>query len=279
MFQTVVALSLLSVLCRTIATAANEEENSGTGASAVSSARIASPSEIALLNQALHKTAADFHRWAYTEHRVMRDAKGRVKSDILLRYDPSKPYAEQWTPITIDGKDPSDREKARYRKRGEKSAADASTENAARDNRRRPSLGELIDLTKSRISSETTTHFVFEVPLIKNGNERFPPEKFLVLARVRKDGAQLENVAVRLRESFRSKMIVKVKSGEGSLDFSMIDPKHPATLTAIEGGAEASVLFVSIGGSMQLKRTELKHVKPFDERFDVQIGTLRAIDF
>jgi hypothetical protein len=30
---------------------------------------------------------------------------------------------------------------------------------------------------------------------------------------------------------------------------------------------------------MELKRTELKHVKPFDERFEVQIGTLKAIDF
>jgi hypothetical protein len=132
---------------------------------------------------------------------------------------------------------------------------------------------------KSSVASETPTHLVFEVPLIKVGNERFPPEKFLVLARVRKEGRQLENVSVRLRESFRSKLVVKVKSGEGSLDFSVVDPKYPATLTAIEGGAEASVLFISIGGAMQLKRTELKHVKPFDERFEVQIGTLKAIDF
>jgi len=30
---------------------------------------------------------------------------------------------------------------------------------------------------------------------------------------------------------------------------------------------------------MELKRTDLRHVKLFDERFDVQIGTLKAIDF
>src|SRR5690606_16373865 len=105
------------------------------------------------------------------------------------------------------------------------------------------------------------------------------PEKFLVLARVNKQARQLENVSVRLRESFRSKFVVKVKSGEGSLDFAPVDPKYPPALVAIEGDAVASVLFVSVGGSMQLKRTELKHVRPFDERFDVQIGTLKAIDF
>jgi hypothetical protein len=244
-----------------------------------STARAATPDELAMLNDLLHRTAGDFHRWAYTEHRVMRDEKGKVKSEVLLRYDPSKPYAEQWTPIKIDGKDPSDREREKYRRRGEKSASAQIPMKPDPDNRRRRSLGELIDVTKSSIASESVTHLTFEVPLLKVGNERFPPDKFLVLARVRKEGARLENVSVRLREGFRSKLVVKVKSGEGSLDFAVIDPKYPATLVAIEGDAQASVLFVNIGGSMQLKRTELKHVKPFDERFDVQIGNLKAIDF
>lgn len=245
-----------------------------------STARAATPAELALLNDVLHKTAGDFHRWAYTEHRMMRDDKGRVKSEVLLRYDPSKPYAEQWTPIKIDGKEPSEREKSKYRRRGEKSGpAGQFSATPYPDNRRRRSLGELIDVAKSSIASETPAHLIFEVPLLKIGNERFPPENFLVLARVKKEGALLENVAVRLRESFRSKLVVKVKSGEGSLDFAPVDTKYPPTLVGIEGDAVASVLFISIGGSMELRRTELKHVKPFDERFDVQIGTLKAIDF
>jgi hypothetical protein len=244
-------------------------------------ARAATVQELALLNDVLHRTAGDYHRWAYTEHRVMRDSKGRVKSDTLLRFDPSKPYAEQWMPLKIDGQEPSDRERAKYRRRGEKSASAGNSPGGTPDpdNRRRRSLGELIDVMKSSVASETPGHLVFEIPLLKIGNERFPPEKFLVLARVAKESRQLENVSVRLRESFRSKLVVKVKSGEGSLDFAVVDPKYPAALVAIEGDAVASVLFISVGGSMELKRTELKHVKPFDERFDVQIGTLKAIDF
>ena len=245
-----------------------------------SGARAATIAELTLLNDTLHKTAAAYHRWAYTEHRVMRDTKGRVKSDTLVRFDPSKPYAEQWTPLKIDGRDPTERERAKYRRRGEKSAK-AGRENAGPnpDNRRRRPLGELIEVMKSSVAGETPTHLVFEIPLLEVGNERFPPEKFLVLARVRKDTRQLENVSVRLRESFRSRLVVKVKSGEGSLDFTPVDPKHPPALTAIQGSAVASILLVGVGGSMDLKRTELKHVTPFDERFEVQIGTLRAIDF
>ena len=244
-------------------------------------ARAASPAELTTLSDVLHRTADDYRRWAYTEHRIMRDEKGRVKSDTLVRHDPSKPYAEQWTPLKIDGKDPSDRERAKYRRMGEQAE---KTELAPAsglphpDSRRRRSLGEVLDVPRSSIAAETPSHFVFDIPLMKFGNERFPPEKFQVLARVRKEGPALENIAVRLRESFRAKLVVKVKSGEGSLDFSPVDPRYPPVLVAIAGDAVASVLFVSIGGSMELKRGELKHVKPFDERFDVQIGTLKAID-
>ena len=202
--------------------------------------RAATETELAMLNEVLHQTADAYPRWAYTEHRVMRDNKGRVKSDTLVRYDPSKPYAEQWTPLKIDGEEPSDRERAKYRRRGEKNARPASGMEAPNpDNRRRRSLGELIDVMKSSVAAETPTHLVFEVPLLKVGNERFPPEKFLVLARVNTHARQLENVSVRLREAFRSKFVVKVKSGEGSLDFATVDPKHPPALVAIEGDAVA----------------------------------------
>ena len=244
-------------------------------------ARAATAEEITLLNDLLHKTADDYYRWAYTEHRVVRDEKGKLKSEVLLRYDPSKPYAEQWTPLKIDGREPTDRDRAKYRARGEKGAPPAglSAGVVKPDASRRPTLGESIDVTKSSIASETPTHLIFEVPLRKNGNERFPPEKFLVLVRVKKEGNLLENIGVQLRDSFRAKLVVKVKSGEGSLDFLRVDPKYPPALVAIEGDAVVSILFVSVGGSMELKRTELKHVKPFDEKFDVQIGTLKAIDF
>jgi hypothetical protein len=129
------------------------------------------------------------------------------------------------------------------------------------------------------VASETPTHWVFEIPLLKFGNERFPPEKFLVQARLRKEGALLENLSVLLRESFRAKLVVKVKSGDASLDFAQVDPKHPPTLVSIEGDADWSILFIGGGGSIELKRTELRRVKPYGDRFEVKIGTLKAIDF
>jgi hypothetical protein len=239
------------------------------------SARAASAEEISLLNDALHKVADDLRRWAYTEHRIIRDSKGNVKSEQVVRHDPSKPYAEQWTALSIKGKEPSAREQAKFRRKGEES--DPARPISAR--RQQPSLGEVIDVGRSSIASETATHWVFEIPLLKVGNERFPPEKFQVQARLRKEGRLLENISVLLRESFRAKLVVKVKSGDASLDFAPVEPKHPPTLVSVSGDADWSILFFGGGGSIELKRTELKRVKPYGDRFEVKIGTLKAIDF
>lgn len=241
------------------------------------SARAASAEESALLLNVLHKTADDLVRWAYTEHRVVRTEKGKVKSQQVVRYDPSLPYAEQWTPIEIDGREPGARDLTRFRRRGEE--ADPASPKVRNTRRARPALGEVIDAGRAFVAEESATHWVFEIPLLKLGNERFPPEKFQVHARVRKEGELLETIAVSLRESFRSKLLVKVKSGEGTIEFAQMDAKYPPTMVAISGDASVSVLFVSIGGSVELKRTELRHVRLFDERFEVQIGSLKAIDF
>jgi hypothetical protein len=241
----------------------------------VAPGRAARPEEVSLLNDLLHKVADDLRRWAYTEHRVIRDSKGRIKSEQVVRYDPSQPYGEQWTPLKIDGREPSAREQAKFRRKGE----DSDPQKPVTPRRRYPSLGEAIDVNRSSIAEETPTHWVFEIPLRTVGNDRFPPEKFRVQARVRKEGQLLENISVLLRESFRSMLVVKVKSGDASLEFTQVDPKHPPTLVAAEGDADWSVLFIGSGRSFDLKRTELKHVKPYDERFEVKIGTLKAIDF
>jgi hypothetical protein len=238
-------------------------------------ARPATAAEIAVLTEALEKTAGDLRRWAYTESRVIKDEKGKVKSDVVIRYDPSKPYAEHYVPISINGKPPTASDIAKYRKQGER--AEKRDANPAND--RRKSLGEVLELRTTLVASESGQTLVFEVPLKKEGNDRFPPEKFQVLVRVNATTRALENIAVKLRGSFRAKLILKVKSGDGTLEFATVNPKYPPTLTAISGDASASVLFVSVGGELELKRTDLKHVKPFDERFEVQIGTLKAIDF
>jgi len=61
--------------------------------------RIATKEELELLNDALMKVAREAGRWAYTETTLIKDEKGKVKQDKVVRHDPSKPYADQDVPL------------------------------------------------------------------------------------------------------------------------------------------------------------------------------------
>lgn len=237
--------------------------------------RAATADEQAALQNAIESTAAEMVRWAYTEARLVRDLKGKPKTDVVVRFDPSKPYPEQWTPLEVAGGPPSERDVEKYRKQGERTQRRVERGEPAR----RYSLGELLDLTAPRIRGEDASSWLFEIPLRADRGNRFPPEKFEVLARVERADGALTRIEVRLRETFRRKLVFAAKSGGAVLEFARIDPQRPPILSRIRGEGAGSVLFVPVGGDLAIERRDFKRVRPWDERFDVQIGTLRAIDF
>jgi hypothetical protein len=231
------------------------------------------------LQDALAKLAQDTDRWAYTQTLVERDDKGRVKQETVVRFDPSQPYAEQYRVLKVDGKEPSDGQVRKYRRQGEKRGERAEREEREGPDPKRKTVGELMDLDKATVAEETAQSITYAVPLKQEGNNRFPPEKFQVTARVSKERGAFENVAVKLRAPIREKLVVNIKSGEGSIDFTPVDPKHAPQMTLVRGGGSGSIFFVPIGRHYELKREDFKRVKPFGDRFEVKIGPLKAIDF
>ncbi|MDB6094367.1 MAG: hypothetical protein JWM32_1929 [Verrucomicrobia bacterium] len=239
-----------------------------------------------LLYDALAKIAENFDRWAYTETRQVTDDKGKVEEDTVVRFDPSQPYAEQYTPIRIKGKPPTERQLKEYRKRGVKRADRVAKDEAAgrEPGSHIPQFGvnggtTSIDLAHAVVVDETAGSITYEVPLRNDGRATIPVEKFRLLARVNRERRAFENIALKVRSGFRVKLVLKVKSGEANIDFGVIDPKHAPALTSISGDATASVMFMTFGGSFDLKRAEFKRVKPYSERFGVKIGPLKALDF
>ncbi len=79
--------------------------------------------------------------------------------------------------------------------------------------------------------------------------------------------------------AFRVKLVVKVKTGEASIDFGAVDPARDPIPVQMSGDATATVLFLKFGGSFDVKRTEFQRVKPYSERFGVKIGPMKALDF
>lgn len=221
----------------------------------------------ALLQAAVDNYAKDAERWAYTQTIVSKDRKGKVEEELVVRNDPSQPYEIQWTILKIDGREPTGRQVEKYRKEHDK----------RRKSRR--SLGELLDLEKASVIDETPVVVTYEVPLIKNDNQRLPPEKFRVTARVNKEHRSFENVGVRLREAMRMALVLKLKSGEADLNFDVVDPQFASAITSLRADGEGSILFVKVGGNYSATRTDFKRVKPYSERFTVKLAPLQLLDF
>ena len=232
-----------------------------------------------LLDDAVQNFLRDSERWAYTQTVVQKDAKGKIQKQAVVRYDPSKPYAEQYAPLLIDGAKPSAADLEEYRHKGEKLGRRAEKLEKQGTDRFRKSLGELMDLASAKVAEQSAANVTFEVPLKKEDNHRFPPEKFRVLARVGKETRAFERIEVKLREPMRTALVLKIKAGEGSLDFSKVNPEFSPAPVAARGSGSASILLVPLGRDYEVKREDFKRVKPYSDRFGVQIGTMKALDF
>ena len=235
-----------------------------------------------LLGEALQKTLRDTDRWAYTQTLVEQDGKGKVLRRSVVRFDPSKPYAEQYTPLLVDGRDPSAADLKKYRRRGEKRGEridKAEREGSDSTEGNRQSLGELMDLEHATLASEDEKTISFEVPLKKEGNKRLPPDKFQVLARIDKTSHTFQRIEATLREPMRAALVVKIKSGEGLIEFGSVDPKFAPTPVTLRGTGLYSILFIPGGRTYEATHSDFKRVKPYGDRFDVQIGTMKTIDF
>jgi len=232
-----------------------------------------------LLQEALDKVVEDTDRWAYTQTRVEKDRNGAPKNVAVVRFDPSRPYAEQYTPLLIDGQPPRPDDFRKYRRQGERRGRRAESAERQGTTTYRKTLGEVMDLERAFVLDENATSVTYEVPLKREGNTRFPPEKFFVTARVNKELRAFENVSARLKGAVREKIVIRISAGEGTLDFTSVAPDYPPQLTSIVGTGSGSVLLVPVGRTYEVKREDFKRVTPFGDRFDVQIGPLKVIDF
>ena len=248
--------------------------------------RPATPEELALFKAAMMNSSQDTEHWAYTETTTVRTNQEKEKPgrETVVRFDPSKPYAEQYTPLKIDGKPPSEKQLKQYRKNGEergKKRARRAAEGAP--GKREPQLmindsKARLDLEHPRVVKEGPERITFEVPLVSESQE-LPVEKFQILAEVDPQARQIKRAHFRIREAFRMKLIAKIKSGEAVVDFTVVDPEFGPVITSMVGDFGASFMFIPVRATFTNTRMEWKRVKAFDERFNVKLDPLQFPGF
>jgi len=255
--------------------------------SAETSPRPATAEEVTLLKEAMKNTDQDTEHWAYTETTIVKDKKGRVRDETVVRFDPSRPYAEQYTPLKIDGKPPTEKQLKKYRKEGEQRGeklAKKSAELVEKPGDHTPQLTindskASIDVDHPLIVQEDMERITFEIPLRAEKGGDIPVEKFEILVQVGKTARQVERALFRIREAFRMKLVAKIKSGEASIDFTVVDPGFAPVLTSMKGSVGASFMMIPVTATFANTRTEWQRVKAYDERFNVKLAPLQLLGF
>ena len=254
--------------------------------------RPATPEEALLFKEALKNTQQDTEHWAYTETTTLKSSKGKVREETVVRFDPSQPWPEQYTPLKIKGKAPTARQLKKYRERGEKRgvkltrdaaraaeiAADPTMPGKPATPAKEKGTKVTLNLEQPRVLGEESDRVIFDVPLVANSKD-IPVDKLEVRVVVSKPTRQVQHATLRLRESFRLKLVARIKAGEASADFAVVDPKFGPVMTSATGSFGATLAFIPVSGIFTNTRTEWQRVKPYNDRLRVKLGPLEVLDF
>jgi hypothetical protein len=245
----------------------------------------------AQLMQAFVNVSREDNHWAYTETTVVRPKSAKDKEDVLtvVRVDPSRPYAEQYTPLLVEGHQPTARELREYRQKGEKRAEElaqgATRGRGGRGGRQSDGDDEefkaLLDVDSIKVTAETATAITYHVPLRKGAKvQGVKLDKIEFDVRITKEEKPtIEHMEMHLLGAMRVMLVANVKSADFSVDFTRVDPKYPPVLSRVKGAAKVSVLLVArMSPAIDQTRTDYERVEPYDSRFKVQIGPLKVLN-
>jgi hypothetical protein len=256
-------------------------------------------SSTALLRDALNGLLEHQGRWAYTETRTGVGRDGKALAESSARFDPSVVYAEQYKPILVRGKAPTEKQlkeaadrgeregKRRFDEREKLAAMAAFPTNDPERNEKPEEIHlwvagkkatPLID--QAKVVAEDATSVTYEVPMIPEKGAAKLLEKFELTARVNKATRDFERATIRQREAVRVKVIAKIADANLTIDFSTPDPRYPSVPTRFTSHGSVALFFGKAkSGRVQMERTDLRHVTPYDDRFDVKLGPVRTIEF
>jgi hypothetical protein len=237
--------------------------------------------ELALFREALKNAEQDQDHWAYTETVTIRDKRGLMQDETILRYDPSKPYEEQYTPLKIDGKEPTKRQLKKYRQKGLERGKAAARR--AKDGAKGKKDGDMdgsmrLDVDHPVVREANEARVIYEIP-IEGKKSPVPADKVKIVAEIDRAARRLTYARMRILDSFRVKAIAKVKRGDMRADFTVVDAAFPSVMTHIEGDVGASILLIPVNATVTCERADVRRVKAFDERFSVTLAPLETFGF
>ena len=225
----------------------------------------------ALLHDAIQKLIADDDHWAYTQSTQRFDRRGKPEGGLTVeRYDPSQPTERQWQLLQFRGHAPTEWELTSWQSQKEKTMKHHGEK----------TLGDVLDLDHAGLASETAAVATFLVPIMKDASKRFPADKLEVFMLVDKTQRALASFSLRPKAPFRIAGVMKVESGEVDGRLEVVQAQYAPTLVWARGSGAARILgFIPYGMGAEVNYTAFRRVSPYNDRFEVKIGDIKALNF
>ena len=224
-----------------------------------------------LLDQAVKKLIADENHWAFTQKTQRFDKSGKVAGGLTVeRFDPSKPLDQEWQLLSFEGRTPRSSELSSWQRQKERELK----------RREEKSLGDVLDLEHATLAGETTKTSTYLVPIMEGASKRFPADQIEVFMDVDKKQRALTAFSVQPRGVFRMAVVLKVESGrvDGRLD--VVKPNYPPTLVWLKGAGEGHLFgLIKVGMGAEVNFSNFERVRPYNDRFEVKIGDIKALNF
>lgn len=205
-----------------------------------------------LLEQAVESWLGERDHWSFTQRAVEYD-NGKPR-ERLERYDPSQPGDARWKLLAIDGKPPTEAQRAAWAKKKFKK------------NRRRfeSPLGDFFDFNRAKVLEDTAKVVRYDVPLRTDKAWLFPVDKVHVTVTVNKETRALEHLSADVREPFKV-LFGLAKVTDGAIDLSFLnfeDDAMPGPESAQPSGV-ARVSVSKFGERAEFTWSEFKRVTPY----------------
>lgn len=243
-----------------------------------------------LLAAAFNAFLDDQARWAYTETHAWSGPDGKPSGETaIFRVDPSLSYAEQYFPVKLGVKPPSEKQLKQWAERGEQEAKrrqeDMVDEKSALYHKEDFYL-QIYDqkvtplLEQAVVVAEDENDVTYAVPLRKAGRaDKALFNQFELTTRVSKQRHQFDRVTIRQRSPMR---VVAAKYTDGLIEIEFATPDARFQSVPVKTSSQTTIkpLFVKASTRYEVAvRSDLRHVTPYDERFGVKIGPMRTIKF
>ena len=231
-------------------------------------ARAETPS---LLAEAIRKVVADEDHWSYTVTIQRFDRNGKaLGGPFVERYDPSRPYREQWLLLKYDGRAPTREETGSWRRQKDRQMRQMDEK----------SLGDVLDLGHATLAGESGATATFLVPILPGLSKRFPADQLEVFMNIDKAAQALMSFSLQPRGPFRVAGVLKVEAGEAKGRLETVKPGFAPAFVWIKAAGVGRLFGVfRVGRGYEMTLSDYRRVKPYNDRFEVRIGDVKALNF